>query len=108
MVTIQPNAFQLVRMPRRSCAMSLSLLIAHHLGTQSGNPALLRDFSSFAKELKSRKSAGFPLCVPRWWAMRRDNDIAQERRGIRTSWNAFGWIVTMFGLIALAGWLLAQ
>lgn len=40
--------------------------------------------------------------------MRRDNDIAQERRSIRTSWSAFGWIVTIFGLIALAGWLLVQ
>lgn len=40
--------------------------------------------------------------------MRRDNDIAQARRSIRTSWGAFGWIVTVFGLIALAGLLLAQ
>ena len=47
-VTIQPNAAQLMRMLRRSCSMLLSLLISHHLGTRSGNPALLWDFSSFA------------------------------------------------------------
>lgn len=53
-------------------------------------------------------SAGFPLCLTMDVHMRRDNDIAQERRSIRTSWSAFGWIVTIFGLVALAGWLLVQ
>ena len=60
-----------------------------------------------ANSLKSL-SAGFPLCLTMDVHMRRDNDIAQERRSIRTSWSAFGWIVTIFGLIALAGWLLVQ
>ena len=45
---IQENALQLALMLRRSCAMSLSLLISHHLGTLSGNLALLWDFSNFA------------------------------------------------------------
>jgi len=40
--------------------------------------------------------------------MRRDNNIEQERRSIRISWAAFGWIVTVFSLIALASWLHAQ
>ncbi len=61
-----------------------------------------------AKELKSCKGAGIPLRLTTDVDMRRDNDIAQERRTIRTSWAAFGWIMTIFGLIALAGWLLAQ
>lgn len=60
-----------------------------------------------ANSLKSL-SAGFPLCLTRDIHMRRDRDIAQERRTVRTSWSAFGLIVTIFGLIALAGWLLAQ
>lgn len=55
--------------------------------------------------LKSHKSAKFPLSVPRWWDMRRDNDIAQERRSIKASWSAFSWIMVTFVILALAGWL---
>jgi hypothetical protein len=37
--------------------------------------------------------------------MKRDYDIAQERRSIKASWNAFSWIMVTFAIVALAGWV---
>ncbi len=54
------------------------------------------------------KSAGSLPSLKMDINMNKDYDIAQERRSIKASWSAFGWIVTVFGLVALAGWLLAQ
>jgi hypothetical protein len=37
--------------------------------------------------------------------MKRDDELPQLRRSVRTSWTAYAVIMVIFAIIALCGWL---
>lgn len=40
--------------------------------------------------------------------MKPHEDLADARRRIQTSWSAYAWIMVIFAIIALCGWLIGH